>query len=188
MRLRENFKTLVVTLIGYRGTGKTTVAPPLARRLGFDWIDADAEIEQRARCTIRRIFAEQGEPAFRALESQVMTELLQRAGLVIAAGGGAVLDPDTCRRMSAAGPVVWLRAGIQTIQRQIDGDSMTHDRRPDLTPAGGLQEIQALLAVREPLYRRSATVTVDVDGRTTDEIVESILAQLPREARGSSAP
>jgi shikimate kinase len=177
---------LIVTLIGYRGTGKTTVAPPLARRLGLDSIDADAEIEIRAQRTIRQIFAEQGEPAFRALESQVMAELLKQDGLVIAAGGGAVLDPETCRRMRAAGPVVWLRAGIDTIRRQIDSDPTTRERRPDLTAAGGTEEIQALLAVREPIYRRTATCTVDVDGRTTDDVVETILAQLPQEDRGSA--
>ena len=113
-----------------------------------------------------------------------MAELLGQDGWVVAAGGGAVLDPETCRRMRAAGPVVWLRAGIETIQRQIDSDPTTRARRPDLTPAGGTEEIQSLLAVREPLYRRTATCTVDVDGRTSDEIVETILAQLPRELRG----
>jgi shikimate kinase len=178
---------MVVTLIGYRGTGKTTVAPLLARRFGLDWIDADAEIERRAQRTIRRIFEEQGEPTFRTLESQLMAELLQREGLVIAAGGGAVLDPETGTRIRAAGPVVWLRAGIETILRQIAADPTTADRRPALTAIGGSKEIEALLAVREPLYRRCATITVNVDGLSADQIVEIISGQLHHGPRGSCA-
>jgi shikimate kinase len=179
---------MVVTLIGYRGTGKTTIAPLLARRIGVDWIDADAEIERRAQRTIRRIFEEQGEPAFRKLESQLMAELLARQGLVIAAGGGAILDPETGKRMCAAGPAVWLRARIETIERQIAADPATADRRPPLTAVGGSKEIEEVLAVREPLYRRYATITVDVDGRAADEIVETIVAQLGHEPRGSGIP
>jgi len=169
---------MVVTLIGYRGTGKTSVAGPLAARLGFEAIDADAEIEHRARRTIRQIFAEAGEPAFRALEHEVMAELLGRNRLVIAAGGGAVLDRETRARIEAAGPAVWLRASVETIERQVAGDAATRDRRPDLTASGGRREIEEMLAIREPIYRRCATITVDIDGRTIDEIVEEILVGL----------
>ena len=78
---------MIVTLIGYRGSGKTTVAEPLARRLGWESVDADAEIERSACRTIREIFAEGGEPAFRQIERAVMQELLRRDGIVLAAGG-----------------------------------------------------------------------------------------------------
>ena len=96
---------MIVTLIGYRGTGKTSVAPPLAARLGFDVIDADAEIERRAGRTIRAIFADEGEAGFRARERDVMAEYLAKSRLVIAAGGGAVLNADTRTAMQQARPV-----------------------------------------------------------------------------------
>jgi shikimate kinase len=170
---------MVVTLIGYRGTGKTSVAPPLARRLGFAALDADTELERRTGRTIREIFAAVGEPGFRTEESTLLTELLGSDRLVLAAGGGAVLDPETRRRMRAAGPVVWLRARIETIERQIAADPATRERRPNLTVGGGRSEIETLLAVREPLYRETASLTVDVDGRPLDEIVAEIAAALP---------
>lgn len=166
---------MVVTLIGYRGTGKTSVAGPLAARLGFEAVDADAEIERRTGRSIRQIFADEGEAGFRTRERDVMAEFLARTRLVIAAGGGAVLDGDTRARIRAAGPAVWLRASVDTIERQLAGDTATRDRRPDLTPAGGRGEIEQMLAIREPIYRQCATITVDIDGRSLAAIVEEIL-------------
>ena len=99
---------MLLTLIGYRATGKTTLARLLAERLGWDWIDADVEIERRAGKSIARIFAEQGEPAFRDLEAQVIADLCRRDRLVLAAGGGAPLRPESRRAMREAGKVVWL--------------------------------------------------------------------------------
>jgi shikimate kinase len=176
---------MVVTLIGYRGTGKTSVAGPLASRLGFESVDADAEIERRAGRTIREIFAAEGEAGFRARERDVMAEYLAQDRLVVAAGGGAVLDADTRARIRAAGPAVWLRATVETIERQVAADATTRDRRPNLT-TGGRREIEELLALREPIYRQCATLTVDIDGRPIDALVEEILTGLAgmREANG----
>jgi shikimate kinase len=168
-------RRMVVTLIGYRGTGKTTVAPPLARRLCFEAIDADAEIERRAGRTIREIFEAEGELGFRARERELLAELLGRDRLVIAAGGGAVTDPDTRTRMKTSGPVVWLRAKVETIERQIATDPATAQRRPNLTAEGGRREIESLMAIREPVYRQTANITIDVDGRTVDDIVDEVL-------------
>ena len=90
-------------------------------------------------------------------------------------------------RIAAAGPAVWLRATADTIERQILADATTQHRRPDLTAAGGRREIEEMLALREPIYRQVATVTVDIDGRPIGEIVEEIVAALPagsQERRG----
>ncbi len=179
---------MVVTLIGYRGTGKTSVAPPLARFLGFDPVDADGELESRAGRTIREIFESEGESGFRARERALLAELFNRDRLVIAAGGGAVLDADTRNRMRAAGPVVWLRATVETIERQIAADPTTRDRRPDLTADGGRREIESLLAIREPLYGGTANLTVDVDGRTVDEIVAEIASTIAVASKTSGVP
>jgi shikimate kinase len=179
---------MLVTLIGYRGPGKTSVAGPLAARLGFEAVDADAEIERRTGRSIRQIFAEEGEPGFRARERDVMAEYLAQTRLVLAAGGGAVLDAGTRERIRAAGPVVWLRASVDTIERQVAGDAATTHRRPDLTPSGGRREIEELLALREPLYRQCATITVDIDGRSISAIVEEILLCLAAGSQEASGP
>jgi shikimate kinase len=170
---------MTITLVGYRGTGKSSVARLLADALGLTAIDADAQIEQRAGKTIREIFADEGEPAFRTLERTVAAELLQRPGLVIASGGGAVLHADTRRDMRTAGPVVWLRASPATIAARLDADPTTRDRRPALTEHDPRNEIAALLAVREPLYREVASIVIDTDGKDVKAIVSEILALLP---------
>ena len=124
---------MILTLIGYRATGKTTLARLLAERLGWDWIDADVEIERRAGKSIARIFAEDGEPAFRDLEAQVIADLCRRDRLVLAAGGGAPLRPESRRAMREAGKVVWLTARPETILARMTADATTTARRPNLT-------------------------------------------------------
>ena len=94
-----------IALIGYRGAGKTTVAAELARRLGWDWIDADVEIERRAGKSIAAIFADSGEPAFRELEAAVVADLSRRDRAVLALGGGAVLRDDNRQAIRGCGAV-----------------------------------------------------------------------------------
>lgn len=170
---------MIVTLIGTRGTGKSTVAPLLAERLGWDWIDADIELERRAGRSIREIFASDGEPAFRTLERQNLVELLQSDRLVLAAGGGAILNPDTRHDFRAAGPVVWLQAMPETVAVRVAADPVTAARRPNLTASGGIEEIRSVLQQREPLYRETASVSVVTDARNAQEIVDEILTLLP---------
>jgi len=165
-----------LTLIGYRGCGKSTVGKLLAERLRWEFVDADAEIERRAGRTIRRIFDEAGEAEFRRLERDVMAELLRRENAVIAAGGGAVLDERTRDDLRESGPVVWLRAGVETLLERIEADPTTGQRRPDLTPGGGRREVEELLAVRGPIYARCATFVVDADTLTAAEIAEQIIS------------
>ena len=167
-----------LVLIGYRATGKTTLARLLAQRLGWGWIDADVEIEQRAGKSIARIFAEQGEPAFRDLEAAVIAELCGRPRLVLAAGGGAPLREESRRAMRNTGQVVWLTASPETIYARMTGDATTADRRPSLTNRSPLEEIQQLLGRREPIYRESAHLIVDTEGKPPEQLAEEILAGL----------
>lgn len=176
---------MTITLVGYRGTGKSTVAQLLADQFGLDAIDADAEIERRGGCTIREIFAAHGEAGFRSQERAVMADLLQRDRLVIAAGGGAVLNAETRSEMRAAGPVVWLQANPATIEARLQADSTTPDRRPPLTDGDLNNEIAALLAAREPLYRDVASVTVATDERDVAGIVSEIVTALTTAEKGS---
>lgn len=168
-----------IILIGYRATGKTTLARLLAERLGWQWIDADVVIEQRAGKSIARIFAEDGEPAFRDLEAEVMAELCGRSQLVLAAGGGAPLRPETRARMREASHVVWLTASPETIHARMSGDATTAARRPNLTQKGALEEIVDLLEKRTPIYRETAHVTIDTEGKSPEQIAREILQVLP---------
>ena len=162
-----------IFLIGYRGTGKSTIARLLADKLGLEAIDADHELERRAGKTIRRIFAEDGEPAFRDLESALLAELGQRDGVVIATGGGVVLRPEN-RAILRTGRVVWLTAPAEVLWRRMCGDESTRERRPDLAQ-GGLGEVAELLRMREPLYRECAELTIDAE-QSPEAIVEAIRA------------
>jgi shikimate kinase len=167
-----------IVLIGYRGTGKTTVARQLALRLGWDWVDADVEVELRAGKSIAAIFADDGPEAFRDWESTVLAELARRERTVLAAGGGAVLREENRRALAAAGTLVWLQAGPATILHRIAGDAATAGRRPNLTAAGGEAEIVAMLAERAPIYQRCANVALDTEGKTPSEVALEIMACL----------
>jgi len=169
---------MILTLIGYRATGKTTLAKLLARRLGWEWIDADVEIERRAGKTIARIFADDGEPAFRDLEAQVIADLCRRDRLVLAAGGGAPMREENRHIMRQSGKVVWLVARPETILNRMSGDFTTAQRRPSLTVHDPLQEIVQLLARREPMYRDTADFTIDTENRTPEELTAEILDRL----------
>jgi shikimate kinase len=168
-----------IILIGYRATGKSTLARLLAEKLGWDWIDADVQIEARAGKTIARIFAEDGEPAFRDLEAEVIADLCRRRRLVLAAGGGAPLRPASRRAMRESGRVVWLKARPETIQARMAGDAPTAARRPSLTNKDSLDEIVHLLAEREPVYRESAHWAIETEGKGPEAIAGEILATLP---------
>jgi shikimate kinase len=163
-----------IFLVGYRATGKSTVARLLAERLGWAWVDADEVLERRHGRTIRQIFAEEGEAGFRDKEAAIVEALCRGQRLVVATGGGVVLRPENRQRLRAAGRVVWLTADAQTIWERLQRDPTTGERRPALT-VGGLAEVEELLRVREPHYRECAEVTVDTRGRSPEDIVAEIL-------------
>lgn len=167
-----------IFLIGYRGSGKTSVAAALAALLGWPWIDTDGEIERRAGRTIRDLFAQEGEPYFRELEARVVAEVAAGDRQVVALGGGAVLREDNRRALAAGGKVIWLTASPQTLWERIGKDPLTASRRPHLTTAGGLTEIEALLAQRSPLYERCADLALDTEGLAPDQIARQIVQRL----------
>ncbi len=145
---------MFIALVGYRGCGKTAVVQLAALRLGWDWVDADVEIELRAAKSIAAIFADAGEPEFRNLESAMLGELIQRNRCVVALGGGAVLREENRRLLSDAkksgqGKVIWLQALPETLWQRIQADPTTAARRPNLTAAGGVEEVRRLLGERE---------------------------------------
>ncbi len=174
---------MLITLIGYRGSGKSAVAQQLGLRLGWDWVDADVEIELRAGKSIAAIFTDDGEAAFRDLESGVLHDLLVRERTVVALGGGIVLRDANREQLRMAsrsghGKIVWLQAPAEVLWERIAGDAATAARRPNLTVAGGLKEVQTLLAEREPLYRACANVVVDTEGKSAAGVAEEIIESL----------
>jgi shikimate kinase len=162
----------VIVLVGFMGAGKTTVGHLLAAELGLPFADSDQVIEQRAGRLIREIFAEDGEAAFRALEHQVIAELLDGPDLVLALGGGAAEHPRT-RGTLASHPraqVVYLQVGYAQALHRVGGDG----GRPMLARP----DLPALYERRLPAYARVATLTVATDDRRPETVGEDILAQL----------
>lgn len=165
-------------LIGYRGSGKTSVAACLASQLGWPWHDADVEIERRAGKTIKQIFADDGEPAFRNWETAVIADLAAGERTIVALGGGAVLREANRQAIAGRGKVIWLTASPKTLQARIHADPTTAARRPNLTGQGGLAEIRQLLAARTPLYAACADLTIDSEKKSPAAIARKIIASL----------
>ncbi len=165
-----------VVLLGYRGSGKTSVGVKLADKLWAEFVDTDAEIVRRARLTIREIFEQQGEPAFRDLESAVLLDVLSRETDVIALGGGMVLrEQNRAALRASAHSRVYLKCDIKELHTRIHGDPQTADTRPALTHlGGGIEEIQTLMDIREPLYRECSTAELDVTNLSVDEVVQRL--------------
>lgn len=167
-----------LALIGYRGTGKTTIARVLAGKLAYDWVDADVEVEFRAGKSIAAIFEESGEQAFRDLESAVVADLCERKKTILALGGGAILREENRQQIAKCTDVVWLQASAEAIADRILGDPTTAQRRPNLTNRGGRTEIEQMLAQREPIYRACATLEVDTEDKDPAEIADEIVAAI----------
>lgn len=162
-----------IFLIGYRGSGKTTVGRALADGLGWAFVDADVLLEARAGKSIARIFADDGEPAFRDLESQTLAELAAQQQHVIATGGGIVLRPQN-RELLKTGFVAWLQISPELAWQRMQEDATTRDRRPNLTATGGLREVETVMTVREPLYRATADAAFPAD-RSPELLAADIL-------------
>lgn len=168
-------------LIGAPGSGKTTVGKLLAERLGVGFTDTDADVEARAGRSISEIFTEQGEPAFRALEQEVIAGALDGCGGVLALGGGAVLAQETRDRLRGHA-VVLLGVGMAEGVRRT-GMSVA---RPLLAGVNPRATYKALLDARLPIYREVATVEVATDDRDAAEVVTAVLDELSSARRTTS--
>ena len=176
---------MVITLIGYRGSGKSVVAGLLAGMLDLTWIDSDDVIEARAGSSISEIFAQDGEPEFRRIEQDVIRDLTGQDSLIIAAGGGAILDPENRQRMKDSGPVVWLQASVQQLASRIQQDKSTANRRPSLTGQSAAEEIENVLTERLPHYADVSTIRVNTDGLSPNQVATEIRCQLSAQGRCS---
>lgn len=163
-----------VLLVGFMGTGKTAVGELLAKRLGYSFIDLDQRVTESCGMTISEIFAKKGEPFFRKAEKGQLQEVLKQESVVVATGGGAVIDPENRRLMKRAGVVVLLTARPEVILKRIG----PMKGRPLLEGGNKLATIQKLLGERESFYRE-AMMTVDTSDNTIEETVQELLCQLP---------
>jgi shikimate kinase len=169
-----------IFLVGPMGSGKSAVGRRLAGQFGLEFVDSDAQIESRTGVDIPYIFEREGEAGFRAREREVLEALTQREGVLVATGGGAILDPDNRRWLRSRGCVVYLRTSVgQQLARTRHGDQRPLLRNPD--PRGTLER---LMEQRAPLYDEVADLTVDTDGRRVAAVVEEIARRLAA-ARGA---
>ncbi len=161
-----------IALIGFMGTGKSTVGRLVAEQLRFELVDTDALIEQRTGKKICDIFAENGEPAFRQLESQLVLELATRTHIVISTGGGLPTNPANLESLKAHSLVICLWASPEGIYERVR--DQTH--RPLLHDPSPLEKIRTLLAAREQFYRQ-ADVLVNSELRSAREVAQQVFNQ-----------
>lgn len=176
-----------IVLIGFMGAGKTTVGRQLARLTSARLLDTDAMIEKQAGMTVSRIFETRGEDFFRRTETLVLEELAEMdRPAVISTGGGMPMKDENQRALRAMGCVVYLRTEPQTVLQRLSGDTT----RPLLQGEGKEERVKQLLALRDPVYRETAHLVVETDGRKPAKIAEDILNRLrlgtAEEARGGS--
>lgn len=159
-----------IFLIGPMGAGKSAVGRHLARMLHLDFVDSDDEIESRTGVDIAFIFEKEGEAGFRRREAQVIDQLSQLDGVVLATGGGAVVDPDSRSRLGARGFVVYLKTSVaQQLERTSRGRE-----RPLLDHGDPGEILDRLMAERDPLYREIADLIVETDGRRVQTVAREI--------------
>jgi shikimate kinase len=164
-----------VILVGYRGTGKSTVAEVLGQRLGRRVIGLDQELVRRAGRSIPEIVAAHGWAYFRDLEEEVCRSCAEQLDCVLDCGGGVVERENNFEVLRSAGRVIWLTATVSTIVARIQGD----DQRPSLTGAKSfVEEVSEVLERRAPLYRRLCHVEIATDGRSPEAIAAEIQRRL----------
>ena len=173
--LKQRLSGRSLYLVGMMGSGKTSTGRPLAERLGYGFVDADAVVEQAAGCTIPEIFENEGEPGFRALESQVLNAISQRHSLVVATGGGVVTRPENWGLLHS-GIVVWLDVARDELMKRLQDDATV---RPLLQAPDPEAALNNLLMERRSLYAE-ADLTVVINDESPDAVADGIMQLLPQ--------
>ncbi len=174
--MAEREKTNII-LIGFMGSGKSSVGEKLARRLGYQFVDTDLEVETSTRKSIKHIFEQEGEERFRQAESKVIAEISERESQVISCGGGAVLNPANMEELRRKGKIIYLKGDPAPLFERIKES----DERPLLNVKSRWEEFQRIFAERKERYEESADVIVLLDSRTQAEIVEEIVRRMGEE-------
>jgi shikimate kinase len=169
-----------IILIGYRGTGKSTVGKRLAEKLRIPFYDTDELIETKVGKSIQGMVAEYGWTYFREREREIVREVAGLQRSIIATGGGAVMDEENADIMKKHGMLIWLNADVKTIIARIQGDINSAERRPVFTQDDIFQETEDVLKKRMPVYSGLADFSIDTPGKNIDEIVNIICQFLRR--------
>lgn len=163
-----------VVLTGFRGTGKSQVGSRLAELLGYRFVDTDGELVARIKCSVAAFVREHGWSVFRQLEKELLARLAWLNGVVIATGGGAILHLKEWQDLRRESFVVWLQADARTIRERLMADPVSRTQRPSLTGGDNLEEVETVLAEREPKYREGSDMAVDTADRSPEEIAALI--------------
>lgn len=167
------YENRTIALVGLMGVGKSTVGRRLAARLGLPFADGDDEIERAAGMSVSAIFETMGEAAFRDGEARVMRRLLEGPRMVLATGGGAVLNPETRELLKANSVMVWLKADLKTVASRVQ----RRDTRPLLRGKDAFEALSDMAEVRYPIYAE-AHLTVDSGSGAHSEAVDAIVKAL----------
>ena len=173
-----------IILTGFRATGKSHTGRLLAERIGYRFIDTDERLASGIEGGISALVSREGWAAFREKERLLLAALADEEQAVIATGGGAILHQDEWRLLRADSLVVWLRADAETIRKRLQQDRATDTLRPTLTGAGALEEVDRVLAEREPLYREGSDLALDTMSFTPERIAAEIAAHLAAKEQG----
>ena len=171
----SSFGRRSLVFIGLMGAGKTAVGRRVAQALGMPFVDADAEIEKAAGCSISDIFAVHGEAAFRDGERRVIARLLNDRVQVLSTGGGAFLDPDTRALIRERGISIWLRADLEVLHKR----TARRNHRPLLQTGNPRKILADLIERRYPVYAE-ADLVVDTEDQPVDQTVDKVLRELAR--------
>jgi shikimate kinase len=166
-----------LVLIGYRCAGKTTVGSQLAAYLRRQFVDTDILLEER-HGVIRDIVETHGWDYFRILEKGIIKEISTQDNLVIAPGGGFVLDADNVMALKKNGFIIWLKADSQSVYERMLGDARTALQRPSLTGKGTVAELEEVMTSRAPLYEKAAEIHVETSAIEATTVVEGVLSIL----------
>jgi shikimate kinase len=170
-----------LVLVGLMGAGKSTVGARCAQRLDRAFVDVDEVVEVQARRPVAEIFADLGEAAFRALEHDALADVCRSAQpLVIACGGGAMVDPENRLVARAHGCVVWLTADPVTLARRVGGGAARNQRPLLAGDDAPVATLERLATLRAPAYEAAAHAVVDTAGRTVPEVADAVLEELAR--------
>ena len=167
-----------LVLIGFRASGKTAVGRALAQALKRPLVDLDQVLVAEAGRSIAELVQASGWPEFRRREKALVARYARQQGLVLAPGGGVVLDPDNVRELRAHGIIIWLTADPKVLRARLAQDLPGEASRPSLTGTDTLKEVEEVLNARNPLYQEAAQVTVDTTDLKIAQVVQQILAAL----------
>ena len=164
-----------IVLIGYRCSGKTEVGKVLASELGRDFVDTDTLIENRAGTSIEAMVSKSGWEHFRMIEKKIIEKASRKGNLIIATGGGAVMDEENVKNLKENGRIVWLKGDPDILKQRMEKAQTEGHVRPSLTGANALEEIRDMLHLRIPLYEKAACHVVDTSALNMEEVAASII-------------